>query len=115
MGNKLNKNKDKVETYQEFDTKEAGCVDADLEEPGCMILHEVAESYYGGVLSLFSGVSAQKASTNNDIYKSAHRIANTISNGDIKIWYECANFTSKGLYKIDNNFNIYTIKNHYKR
>ncbi|MBP1646548.1 MAG: type secretion protein Rhs, partial [Bacteroidetes bacterium] len=88
MGNSV-KSDGTVETYQAFNANEAADVDKDLNAPGSMIMHEISESYYGGVMSLATGVSAKKSTRPDDFfYNFAHNMANKISNGNIKFYYD---------------------------
>jgi RHS repeat-associated protein len=64
-----------VETYQEVNPTILGGVDSYYGKPGANMLHEVVESYLGGVESQKTGVSAGTAYVGDPFYEKIHNAA----------------------------------------
>ena len=61
-----------VETSQIVNPNVTEALDSYYNNPGASVLHEVVESYLGGVASQTSGVSAGNASVSPNVYNNAH-------------------------------------------
>ncbi len=64
-----------VTTQQEVNPTILGQMDSYFGSPGASILHEVTESYEGGLISNSSGVSSPHAGLTGSVYEQAHEAA----------------------------------------
>ncbi|MDD4210283.1 MAG: hypothetical protein PHI52_08115 [Bacteroidales bacterium] len=89
MGNKVEKdangNVTHVNAYQEYNVNKGRFLDGQVNTPGDMIWHEIAEGYEGGKISMITGISEKPAFDNgkpNIFYDDAHGRANLFFLGD---------------------------------
>ena len=107
MGNIYNESTGKVQTYQGIDPQFMEYFDAAMEAPGAGSIHEVIESYEGGIMAIEQGRSIPNSNIDEESYAKAHRKSTYVPN----IKYD---YLDKSGNILDEGVNASSIKFYYR-